>query len=276
MALSLAGICSLFAPTSHAQMRPNGLYAAVFTEHAGPGTIEVPFGSSTARARLGRRMSAATSQSLVAVNNANGTYRYSAAFRGRGCPEQTVLLLDGVAMPIASSGRSNGECRYDFNLDRAHADRAARAFGIPREDRSPHGERVTAHFRSSAEVYRAGATMEVRITFGNPADAPAVQREVGCVRFAIVVFRDGHRVASLEPGASACPVGFAPLAAGATAQDSVDVGRWGNLTTPGHYRLECSYVTNFAAAGVATFGSPSYSAVVWQRSFTGIVDFDLP
>ncbi len=265
----------LFASKASAQTRADGLYAARFRETANHDTIEVPYGSSTAHAHLGARMPAPDAHALFSIDNANREYFYVLVYRRHGCAEDTVLLVGGVGAATAGASRGNGECRYDFRVTRAQADRIATTAGIAREDRSPIGDRVTARFASASTTFAPGTPMEIRVRFENPAGAPAVQREAGCCRFSLVVHHDSAPAQTLECGAMACPVGYAPLAGGATAEDSVDVGRWANIRAPGHYRVECTYRTNFTAAGVVPFDAPSFLGRLWEREFTGVVEFDV-
>jgi len=61
----------------------------------------------------------------------------------------------------------------------------------------------------------------------------------------------------------------------ATGTDVVDVGRWGQLDTPGHYRLECTYRTSFVRPGTGTFGDTGFTARVWDRTFTSTLELDI-
>ncbi len=233
----------------------------------------MPYGSQTSLIRLGHRLAAPDTLLLYSVDNGNGAFQLAVTYRGRHCPAQAALLVSGAPVSLGGTSIGNGQCTYDFPLNRAQADRAAQVFGIVSQVRSPHGERISARFSPAATVFHPGAPMEVHVDLTNPTDAPPVQRGVGCMRFSFDVDRDTQRVTTLSAGAQACPVGFVPLAAGASGRDTVDVGRWANIQTPGHYRLQCRYETDFAADGIATLDSPSFSARVWQRTFTGVVEF---
>lgn len=275
LSLLVASMGVALTTRADAQARPDGLYRASFREHASHDTLEVAYGTSTAHVRLGRRMRAPDAQSVFSIENENRSYTYSATYRRSRCPSELVLVVDGVAVAVSSTGEGNGECSYEFGLTRAQADRVAATHSLARQDRVSLGENVSARFTTTATAYGRGAPIEVRIELANPAGAEAVQREVGCCRFTFVIDRDGHRVQDLACGAMACPVGYADFAPGTTAIDSVDVRSWGNIDTPGHYRVECTYSTRFARAGIPTFDGRDFAARTWQREFHGVVEFDV-
>jgi hypothetical protein len=268
-------IASILLFASRAAAQRDGVYVVRSVSRPSPRTIEI----DGSHAQLVRRLPTPRSHWLASTANDNRAYSYAAEYRGT-CSMSVVVLADGVAVSASGWGSGNGQCRYDFPVDRAMADRIAHAFGIERHDRSSSGDRVTVRFSTDRMLDR-GAPIVVRATFTNPAGAATVQREVGCVRFSFVIYRDGRHVATLDPPPSGCPVGFVPEAGGTSADDSVDVRPWANnvqpgiFDTPGRYRLECRYDTSFAPDGARTFDAPYFSAQVWDRSFTGVVDFEI-
>jgi len=274
-AVLLACALSCASAAAQQQARSDGVYAATLVARPSARTVEIVFGSSVAHARLRERMPAPRSQVLASTDNANRTYAFTVSYRMTRCPPNTVLIAGGSPAPAPSSSIGHGECRYDFTVDRAAADRIALAFRVARQDRSSIATRVVGRFSTARTAYRRGEPIDVRVTMTNPTGAAAVQREVGCNRFTFVIYRDGHRVAELAPAAQACPVGFTPHASGASAEDSVDVRAWGNIDAPGRYRFECRYTTRFALPGAATYGSRDGSARVWDRVFTGSVVVDV-
>jgi hypothetical protein len=265
------------ASTAAAAPIADGIYAGSVSTRPTKNTVEATYGSSRIWMRLRRRMPAAQSHELSSSANDNRLYQYSVSYRMHHCPQDAVLLLNGSATtsPGSAGGdRGSRQCSFYFAVDRAMADSIAQTFGVTRKDRSPVGERVEGSFSTARSAYQRGEPIDVRITLTNPADAPPVEIEGGCVRFSCVVFRDDKRWLDLS-APNGCPVGFRRFEPGASVQDSVDVRRWANIDAPGRYRFECGYHTLFAPPGAGNYFEPNFRARVWDRTFSGVLEVEV-
>lgn len=213
----------------------------------------------------------------------NGNTRYSLFLeyrRGRGECTEGLLRLGPTATRASSWGSSPGVCALHFELSPALADLAAAHFRVRRLDRRPIGERVTATFSTPRAVYQPGEPVPIVLTFHNPPDAPRVLRVVGGRnrgprnnRFSLQITRDGAPVAEIEGwdfGGLSTTVSIEPGGDGTVEEE---VGRWGDLSAPGHYLVECRYETELHPDGFSY--RDASSGEVWDGQWTGTVRFEV-
>lgn len=216
---------------------------------------------------------------LFAVDNTNTRFQlFVRAARARACGEGILRLHDRF-FPTTSYGGDASGCTYAFELDSTWASLASLGLHVPRQDRNPHGEQVTATFAASSARYERGQRVEVAITITNPIGAPTVGRVQGGRQrgprdnqFAFVVRRDGQALPIREGPDFGGPMGIVPMAPGARAVLVAELAAWADVSVPGTYEVDCAYETSFAPEGVSPF-EDAHRGAIWDRRFTGTVRF---
>lgn len=263
---------------STASAHADGLYLAAFRDRPSARTVDAPYGSMVAHVEVQRALSA-TGVRLYSIRNENDRYRFVATVRGSR--SQVVLVLDRAVITSDGASSAARETTVDFTVDRARAERISRAFGVARLDRSPLGARLEGRFTLERARFAVGEAVRVQFVVRNPEGAPTVQWQVGGRqrgprdnRFRFRVWRDGALLEE-RPGLDfGGPTFFTAVAAGASGSMVADVSAWAELSAPGRYRVECSYETTLAPAGVDPF-SAEHRHQVWDRRFEGTVEFEL-
>jgi hypothetical protein len=272
--LRLLALTVFLASGASAQAPADGLYITRYRSTASARSFEVPYGSMTTHVVLGRGLRP-RHQTLYAIDNDNDLYAYEATLpRGR-C--NVALVADGRV--IAESGTSTGRstCAVGFQLDRRAADAIARALGVPRRDRQPTGERVSARFAPVRYVVRSGERVELALILSNPARAdPVSYLATPGPHYRFRANRNGAALPPWDDWANAWtgPAGFAPLASGGSAVLLVDLTPRLDLSAPGHYRIECTYETQLAPADADPFTEADRHRT-WLRTFTSTVDLEV-
>jgi hypothetical protein len=276
-AFSLVLTSALLAGPSAVHAHGNGVYAARFHSAARPGTIEAPYGSMRTHVEL-RRALRPIAQRLYSTSNSNERYVYEATLEGEHT--SVVLFIDGRAMAASGTSATRARTTAYVTVDRATADAVVSSLRVARLDRVAVGERLAGRFSVARAVVRAGEPVVVTLEISNPADAPAVQRQVGGRQrgarnnqFHFRVWRDGVALEE-RPGLDfGGPTGFATNAPGDRATLGADVSLWAELSAPGRYRVECAYETTLAPAGAEPFSDADRHRV-WDRRFEGAVEFE--
>jgi hypothetical protein len=219
---------------------------------------------------------------LFSEDNANTRFQLLVEFPSGGhrCVDGAVVL--GTSAVSSNGYGSNGrDCSLSFQLDATLATSAARVMRVARQDRRPAGVRVQGTFAPSAAVYRAGQLVEIVLTLQNPVGAPRVLRHQGGRQrgprdnqFSFRITRDGQPVPEV-PGMDFGGLGgAAPFDPGQSAQLRAPLDRWGDVSRPGHYVVECAYETQFSPDGARPYDDADRGAI-WDRSFQGRITFDV-
>jgi hypothetical protein len=159
-----------------AQPRADGLYRVTYRDRATARSVEIPFGSMTTHATLGRPFRARTVR-LYSTANANDAY--SLEIEGRAPCSDLAVVAGATIIAASGTGHDRSHCSTYFRLDRAAADRVSVALGTPRLDRAQIGERLAGRFVPTRTSYARGETIEIKLVIANPAGAPEIDRQVG-------------------------------------------------------------------------------------------------
>lgn len=259
-----------------AQPDQDGLYEAQVLPAPAPGTM--PLRRSHVRVGAALRPSVAL---VHAIDNQNSRYQLIARYPRRPeCP-QLALRLGGRWQLNESHGHDAQHCDGAFVLDPAQASAAAALLGVPRQDRSPIGERVVATFSASARAYAPGAAIEIAIRFNNPRGAPAVSWQRGGRnrgprdnQFSFQIFRDGQPLTPIEAHDFGGLSTFEALPPSGTAEVRTPLAPWGDVSVPGRYEVRCSYQTSFVPLDADPYG-PASRGRIWDRRFEGSVRFEV-
>jgi hypothetical protein len=244
--------------------------------------LQIPYGSQTALVRVGPAIALPGRWEIYATDNANEHYSVWLIYKPRARLSDTaVFLLSGEPIALVSPGRDSEKAFYEFGVDRVAAKAIAARFGVAPHDRAPIGESVAGRFAPIERVYRSGDPVEIELAIENPATAPPVGIQVGGRqrgprdnRFELTVYCDGQPLPPLPGPDFGGPTHFAPMAPGSAVRLRACVERWADVSKPGHYRVECRYATTFAPSGINPW-TPGNAARVWDRVFTGAVEFDV-
>lgn len=268
----------LLVVTTEAFSHADGLYSAAYRQRATPRTVEVPYGSMTAHIEVLRRLSA-TDLRLFSSSNDNEQYWFHGTVPVSS--SELVLVLKGQLIAPSGTSVSRASSVVHFRVSRAVAERISTAFAVTRLDRAPLGARLEGRFSLPQRQFAVGDEVRVRLEVHNPANAPATQWQVGGRqrgprdnRFHLRVWRDGVALAELQGWDFGGPTGFVRIGAGATVEASASIASWADLSAPGRYRVECRYETTLAPDGVDAW-APDQQHRVWDRTFDGVVEFEL-
>jgi hypothetical protein len=219
---------------------------------------------------------------VFSQDNANSRYRLMAWGADAGTSEDAALMMNGVVVAVTEGrGSDNGFPVFEFQLEPAQASAAAKALRILRQDRSPVAQSVVGTFAVGRAVFAPREPVEVVLTLRNPADASEVLRWQGGRQrgprdnqFSFTVTRDGRSLPELEGYDFGGLSSYRPLEPGASIELRAMLGSWVDLSSEGHYSVECRYETEFNPAGARPFDDDQRGAY-WDRIFTGQVAFDI-
>jgi hypothetical protein len=281
LALVVAGLCA--APTlAAAQLLPSdGVYftSAEFDQPS-PGALAAAGRQGSRWFTLGSRVRPSRVV-LSSEDNHNTRYALLVESPARGACGEGVVRLGTTTLVSDSYGGGGGACTLSFELTPAMATAAARALGVPRQDRRPAGDHVVGTFGATQAVYRRGQPVEIVLTLANPVGAPRTQRHYGGRQrgprdnqFSFTITRNGRPVEPLLGYDFGGRSTYAPLDPGGQVEIRAPLDRWGNLAARGHYVVQCRYETEFSPDGSHPSEDHQRGAV-WDRVFQGTVTFDV-
>ncbi|RLB49831.1 MAG: hypothetical protein DRJ42_20205 [Deltaproteobacteria bacterium] len=286
IALVIVGALSLLTSASQTQARTDGLYTIVSTTtdpRRGAILITSELPAGTPRLWVRTRRARGVSAVLYATDNANTQYFLSVRYALGPVCDRVVLRLGAHARASHRWSRSEHIspkfCGARFSLDRALADLAAAHFGVPRQDRRSIGRALRGDFVPASAIIRSGDDLGITLTIRNGPRAPAVgllvggrQRGPRNNQFIFVIERDGQRVAPIEAMDSGGPAGFSLMESGGHFEFREQLSRWGDITVPGNYVVQCRYETELTPSN----GDPYDDArrgERWDRAFEGVIRF---
>ena len=257
----------------------DGAYTVrAFHDREQPGAIAVTSSRGGSWATLAARIPP-TRALLVARDNGNSQFALGVDYARTGSCDEGVLRLGANAFAASSWGSSPEVCSFTFELTAPLATLAASVFRVTRQDRHPVAERVTGTFITPHASYRAGDTIEIVLTLLNPPGAPRVLRHAGGRQrgprdnqFSFRITRDGVAVAPIEGWDFGGISSYTPLDPGDNAGVRATLDRWGDISVPGRYVVECTYETQFSPDGARPYDDAQRGAI-WDRVFLGTVVF---
>ncbi|MEZ4336975.1 MAG: hypothetical protein R3B82_10135 [Sandaracinaceae bacterium] len=269
---------ALLLPATAGAQSTDGVYRrGRLSMRAEPGALPVTHGRYASRfVHVGAPIQP-RNVTLSATSNANDEFTLFMRYGPGDCANAVLRLGDDV---VVGTSYCNGpdECCASVTLDASLATRAAVLFGVPRQDRRAVATDVRGTFEAPARV-RAGQPVEIRLKLFNPEDAPPVMRLVGGRnrgprnnRFSFTIRRDGVEVPPIDGWDFGGLTGYQRLAPGEEATVVEQLERWGDVSVPGTYEVECRFETTFAPDGSNPFDDDQRGRA-WDRVFTGTVRF---
>jgi len=222
-----------------------------------------------------------TEVTLLATQNDNKAYQLLVRYPSTKPCDYSVVRAGGALLVSNGSGSSGaGSCDGFFTVPASAADAVAHLFHVAREDRHPAGEAVTATFSLNRPT---GRPVELSLVLDNPGKAPGVwtlppypdTSAWPDPTYTVRVVRDGKPVPrpdAMRGGNVLLPIAV-ELAAGGKQQRVVPLARYADVSTPGHYEVQCTANIGFAAR--TTKIEAIDAASWWDRSFTGSFTFDV-
>lgn len=270
--------CAVITASRAAFALDDGLYEGATSSARTPRSVEAAAGTTTVHF-VAVRSARVRRASLSSTSNDNDRYRFTATVAAGRARSVLVLLCDRRAFVAQSEGADARGRTVEFSIDQHCADAVSRATGAARLDRRVVGASVSARFAVSSRSFARGVSVDVALSIENPAGSPRVQRRVGGQQrgprdnqFSFRVFRDGALLPERPGPDFGGPTGFVALEPGAPAVLRAPLDRWADLSSPGLYRVECSYETELAPEETQPF-DPAQRHLVWRRRFEGVVEF---
>jgi hypothetical protein len=241
------------------------------------GAVRVDVGFEAGR--FAERGAPITPDRVVVYARDNANTRFALDARHPAPCGSALLILGGRVIAGNSHGRDDNGCSAHLELGLEDASRAARFFGVPRQDRHPIGEHLIGSFATSKRRYAVGETVEVTVTLRNPG-MPVRWQRGGRNRgprddqFDFVVRRNGHVVPRIEAYNFGGLSTYRPLATGESATVSTALAPFADLAAPGRYEVECRYETVLVPTDRDPHDDGSRGAA-WDRAFVGVVHFEI-
>ena len=219
------------------------------------GTITTTrFGSRRVTAKLATRV-VAKSVELTSSNNANNQFTMWVVF-GKQPAQDVFLSADGGWWQSDSFGHDSTGSQASFVLDRPTAERLAKVFKIPLNERTPldAGLQATWTFPITASPLNTDPIMvKLRVTnAGKTTLGFAIggrQRGARDNRFAFTITRGGTPVAVIDAPDFGGIMFYTALKPGESHDLAVDLRSWAALDRAGLYAVEGAYEGELAKDG---------------------------
>ncbi|MBL9014147.1 MAG: hypothetical protein JNL83_08215 [Myxococcales bacterium] len=246
----------LLAAGARAAPRPAWWLGALTGDAAAGKTITAR--RSAGRTTLGtlERQVTPRSVDITSSKNDNSEFHMWVVFP-RQKDTAVFLHADGLWLVSESYGHDDTGSQASFVLDRATAQRMAKALGVPLHERAELGDGLVASWSFPAKassLNKDPVTVKLVVKNAGKTTVGFViggrQRGPRDNRFSFSVSRNGTPVKLLEAHDFGGISYYKPLGPGESVDLSVDLRSWAELALPGHYQIDARYEGELAKDGV--------------------------
>ena len=236
----------LLAARGHAAPTP-AWWLGRMTDKAGPKTITAQRSAGrTSRAVLQSKVTP-KSIDITSVKNDNSQFTMWVVFP-RHKDTDVLVNADGLWLVSESYGHDSTASQASFLLDRATAQRMAKALGVPLHERAELGEGLEASWSFPAKASSLNKDpVPVKLVVKNAGKTTVGfviggrQRGPRDNRFSFSVSRNGTPLKISEAHDFGGISYYKALKPGESADLSVDLRSWADLSLPGHYQIDARY-----------------------------------
>ena len=244
----------LLAARGHAAPKP-AWWLGAMTDKASGKTITAQ--RSAGRTTLGKLGAQVTPRSIdiTSFKNDNSEFTMWVVFP-KQADSDVFVNADGLWLVSESYGHDSTGSQASFVLDRATAQRMAKALGVPLNERArlDDGIEATWSFPAKASALNQDpVTVKLVVKNAGKTTVGFViggrQRGPRDNRFSFSVSRNGTPVKIIEAHDFGGISYYKALKPGESADLSVDLRSWAELALPGHYQIDSRYEGELAKDG---------------------------
>ncbi len=192
---------------------------------------------------------------IIPVNNANTEFTLWAVFP-RQKDADVLLWADGLWLTSNSYGHDDSASQASFQLDRATAQRMAKALSVPLLQRTKLDDGMQASWSfppKASSLTKDPITVKLVVKNAGKATVGFViggrQRGPRDNRFSFSVSRNGAPVTIIDAPDFGGISYYKALKPGESTELSVDLRSWADLSLPGHYQIDARFEGELAKDG---------------------------